>query len=148
MSERTDSVAAELLRLKNEDGIISPSAAVTWARKHTKSHLHASLEWDDEVAGERYRVWQVRALIAVHIVDAEGGRRFVSLSVDRKHDGSNGYRELGDVVARPDLREIMLSDALSELERIQARYNKLTELAPVWEQADAVRQGGRRKRAA
>lgn len=148
MSERTDGISVELLKLKNEDGIINPAKAVDWARKHTKSQLHASLEWDDGVAAERYRVWQVRALISVHIIDAEGGRRFVSLSIDRKHDGSNGYRSLEDIVARPDLREIMLKDALSELERIQMRYNKLTELAPVWAQADAVRQSGRRKRAA
>ena len=43
----------------------------------------------------------------------------MSLSIDRKHDGSNGYRPLADVVARPDLREIMLADALAELDRVQ-----------------------------
>jgi len=148
MSDRTDGIGAELLKLKNEDGIINPAAAVKWARRNTKSHLHAALEWDDDVAAERYRVWQVRALISVHIVDADGGRRFVSLSIDRKHDGSNGYRSLDDIVARQDLREIMLSDALADLERIQERYKKLTELEPVWQQADTVRERRRKPRAA
>jgi hypothetical protein len=148
MSDRTDGVAAELLKLKTVDGIINPSAAVEWARKNKKSLLHRSLEWDDGIAAERYRIWQVRALISVHIVDAEGSRRFVSLSIDRKHDGSNGYRSLEDIVARPDLREIMLADALADLERIQARYTKLTELAPVWEGAAQVRERRTRKSAA
>jgi len=139
MSDRTDNIGVELLNLKNEDGIINPSKAVEWARANKKSHLHASLEWDDTIAGERWRVSQVRQLIAVHIVDAEGGRRFVSLSIDRKHDGSNGYRELGDVIGRPDLREVMLRDALADLERVQARYSKLTELQPVWDAADQTR---------
>jgi hypothetical protein len=148
MSDRTDGISAELLKLKNEDGIINPAKVVEWARKNKKSHLYANLEWDDGVAAERYRVWQVRALISVHIVDPDGGRRFVSLSIDRKHDGSNGYRDMDDVVARPNLREIMLKDALADLERVQARYNKLTELQPVWEAAGTVRERRRPKAAA
>lgn len=148
MSDRTDGISAELLKLKNADGIINPTEVVKWAKRNTKSHLHANLEWDDAVAGDRYRVWQVRALISVHIVDADGGRRFVSLSIDRKHDGSNGYRPLDEVIARQDLREVMLADALADLERIQARYTKLTELAPVWEGAARVRERRSRKAAA
>lgn len=148
MSERTDTIGAELLALKNEDGIINPRAAVDWARQHTRSQLHAQLEWDDSVAGERWRLWQIRSLISVHIVDADGGRRFVSLTIDRKHDGSNGYRSMEDVVARPDLREVMLKDALAELERLQGRYKKLSELEPVWSQADKVRARRRVKSAA
>jgi hypothetical protein len=148
MSDRTDGISAELLKLKNEDGIINPANVVAWARKHPKSVLHANLEWDDGVAAARYRVWQVRALISVHIVDPDGGRRFVSLSIDRKHDGSNGYRAMDDVVARQDLREIMLKDALADLERMQARYTKLTELQPVWAAAGTVRERRRPARAA
>jgi len=148
MSERTDGIGKELLSLKNEDGIINPAKVVDWARRHTKSNLHANLEWDDGVAAERYRVWQVRALISVHITDSDGGRRFVSLTIDRKHDGSNGYRSMEDVVARPDQREIMLKDALAELERIQNRYKRLTELEPVWQRAEQVRAGRRPKAAA
>lgn len=148
MSERTNAIADELLALKSESGVVNPAAAVEWARKNKKSTLHANLEWDNSIAGERWRVSQVRQLIAIHIVDAEGGRRFVSLSIDRKHDGSNGYRSLDDIVARPDLREIMLKDALAELERVQERYKKLTELQPVWEQAAVVRERRRPKAAA
>ena len=148
MSDRTDGISAELLKLKNTDGIINPTKVVEWARDHTKSHLHASLEWDDAIAGERYRLWQVRALISVHIVDPDGGRRFVSLSIDRKHDGSNGYRAMDDIVARPNLREVMLADALADLERVRQRYQRLTELQPVWEQAEQVRERRRKPRAA
>ena len=148
MSDRTNAIADELLALKNETGVINPAAAVAWARENKKSTLHANLEWDDGIAGERWRVSQVRQLIAIHIVDAEGGRRFVSLSIDRKHDGSNGYRSLEDIVGRPDLREIMLKDALADLERMQERYKKLSELEPVWQQAEAVRKTRSRKAAA
>jgi hypothetical protein len=148
MSARTDTIAAELLALRTAHGVINPVSVVQWARKNRKSRLHAQLDWDDGRAGEKYRIWQVRALIAVHVVDAGGGRRFVSLSVDRSHDGSNGYRSLDEIVGRPDLRDIMMSDALAELERVQLKYQRLSELQTVWEEADRVRKRRRTREAA
>jgi len=137
MSERTNNIGDELLALKDSAGKINPTDAVKWAREHTKSHLHAELEWDDSVAGERYRVWQVRSLISVHIVDANGGRQFVSLSIDRR-DG--GYRPVADVMANTSLRAIMLSDALADLDRIRNKYQNLQELEKVWAARDVVAQ--------
>lgn len=135
MSERTDSIADELLALRDKDGKINAAGAVEWARANAKSHLYAALEWDDAVAGERYRVWQMRSLIAVHIVDDEGARRFVSLSVDR---AEGGYRPINEVLARIDLRQVMLQDALTELERVQKKYKHLQELDEVWRARDKV----------
>ena len=129
MSDRTDSISAELMKLRDEDGKINPAAVVKWARRNTKSRLHAALTWDDAVAAERHRIWEVRALIAVHITDADGGRRFVSLSIDRQE---GGYRAVSQVLEKPDLRQVMLDDALADLERVQARYKHLTELSEVW----------------
>lgn len=135
MSDRTDGVAKELLALRDKEGKISASAAVEWARKHPKSYLHASLQWDDEIAGEAHRVWQVRALISVHIVDPQGARRFVSLSIDR---AEGGYRQVSDVMSRQDLRKIMLDDALAELQRLEAKYKHLQELETIWAARDKV----------
>jgi hypothetical protein len=140
MSERTESIAGELLKLRDKDGKISASAAVEWARRHPKSHLHAALQWDDEIAGEAHRTWQVRSLIAIHIVDTEGARRFVSLSIDR---GEGGYRQISDVMSRADLRKVMLDDALAELERMQKKYRHLQELETVWAARDRVALGSK-----
>jgi hypothetical protein len=148
MSERTESIATELLALRNGNGVINPAEAVSWAKTHRKSSLHGALEWDDEIAGEKWRIWQVRQMISVYIVDADGGRRFVSLSIDRKHDGSNGYRPLSEVMERPDLREVMMNDALHDLERVQERYKKLTDLNEVWAAAEKLRARRRTKTAA
>lgn len=137
VSERTDSLADELLALKNDSGKIVPSEVVQWARKHKRSRLYAELDWDDSSAAEKHRVWQVRSLIAVHITEPEGPRRFISLSIDRR-DG--GYRPLSDVMARQDLRAVMLQDALDELERVQKRYDRLVELEPIRTATAAVRR--------
>jgi len=144
MSERTDRLTEELVALRNADGVIVPSEAVKWARRNKRSQLHASLTWDDEVAGEAYRIWQVREIISIQIVSKDVGRQLVSLSVDRTNGG--GYRRVSDIMERPDLREVMLADALADLERMQRRYAQVKELSVVWEAANTV--AARRKAAA
>lgn len=129
------SLKNELLALKNANGLIVPTEAVNWARENEESLLHSKLEWDDEIAGEKYRVEQVRQLIAVHITDAEGSRAAISLSIDRR---SGGYRLLDDMKARPDLRQIMLEDALAEFNRMQAKYQRVRELERVWAAVSTV----------
>lgn len=133
------SLKDELLNFKNDDGLIVVEEAESWARNNPDSDLHRSLEWDDAKAGHQHRLWQLRRLIAIHIVSEEGVRQVVSLSIDRKSQGG-GYRELGDVLRKPSLRDVMLRDALAELERVQAKYNTLQELAEVWAAKDNVRR--------
>jgi hypothetical protein len=143
-------LAAELLALKDANGMIRVAEAEAWAKRHTRSHLHAELEWDDTIAGPLWRQQQIRQLIAVHVLDDGGHRSMVSLSIDRTQGG--GYREIVEVMKLPNLREIMLNDALEDLRRLQQRYQRLTELAGVWaateQAATAAKGGARRKRAA
>jgi hypothetical protein len=140
MSERLDTIAAELLALRTEQGVINPSEVVRWARANADSRLHGALNWDDEVAAERYRIWQVRSLISVHIVDVDGGRKFVSLSIDRAGGHSGGYRPISEVMDDETLRDVMLKDAMAELERVQKRFEKLKELSAVWEELHKVKR--------
>jgi hypothetical protein len=118
---------------------------VNWARSNPGSALHRSLEWDDGVAAENWRIWQVRRLIALHIVYADDSRAMVSLSIDRSGDG--GYRSMEDVLPVQRLRDCMLDDALRDLNRLKLKYEKLEELAQVWAAAAAAsakRKRGRR----
>jgi hypothetical protein len=127
----------ELVDLQKRDGILRPEVAVAWAHEHPKSALYASLEWDDTAAAQQYRIWQVRHLIAVHVVNKEGVRQIVSLSIDRTNDG--GYRDIHAVLASPPMRAVLLADALAELDRVRLKYDGLVELARVWEEARKVK---------
>jgi len=133
-----ENVASELLRLER-GGLIKPVEAVAWARGHPQSALYAELEWDDSIAGEQYRIQQVRQLIQVFVEPVHQTRQFVSLSIDRV--GGGGYRRIESVMGQQDLRTILLKDAFSELGRMQERYQALTELDRVWAAADAARKG-------
>ena len=128
-------------------GMLQAEAGIEWARKHTDSALHAALEWDDEKAGQQHRLWQMRALIAIHVVNIEGQREMVSLTIDRVQPGG-GYRDIQDVLKAPPLREILLADALRELERVRLKFETLQELAEVWTAIDRVQQKKTTKRQA
>lgn len=130
-------IKAELLALKRKNGMILAEDGVVWARKHPQSKLHKSLEWDDAKAGQEYRIWQVRRLIALYIVSASGQRQLVSLSIDRSKEG--GYRSLDDVLPNSQLRDVLLEDALKELDRVQQKYDSLTELSAVWTAKEQVK---------
>lgn len=138
----------ELTALQQRDGLLRPEAAVAWAREHNQSALHGALEWNDTIAAEAHRLQQVRQLIALHVVNEKGIRAMVSLTIDRT--GAGGYRDIESVLATPDLREVLLADALAELERMRAKYESLVELAKVWDEIHRVqtaqRRRGRRKR--
>lgn len=136
------SIRDELLAIQGDKEFLIVEEAEIWARDHPDSDLHRSLEWDDQIAAREHRFWQIRRLIAIHIQTPEGVRQMVSLSIDRGRDGG-GYRKLDSILANRSLHEVMLADALRELERVQAKYNQLQELQPLWQEVARVR--GRRR---
>lgn len=133
-------IRSELLQIKaaDPDGLLLAPKAVAWASEHPDSALHKALEWDDAKAGQEYRISQVRQLIRLHVVTAEGEPQLVSLTFDRV--GSGGYRDISDVLKSRELTEIMLADALAELERVQAKYARVKELSGVWEELTKVKR--------
>jgi hypothetical protein len=134
------SIRSELLALKKADGRFVAEEAVTWAERNKSSKLYGALEWDDSVAGHHYRVWQMRNLITLHIVDPETGEpEVISLTIDRVNGDGGGYRLISDILLVPSMRATMLADALEELERIQQKYHRLNQLAGVFKAIDRVK---------
>jgi hypothetical protein len=134
------SIATELLALQtaSPDGMLHCEKAVDWAQKNKTSALYSALEWDNRKAGQQYRLWQMRRLVEIHVISAGNAPTLVSLSVDRAKGG--GYRAVSDVANAPDLRQIMLADALAELQRMQIKYSRVEALASVWREVEKVRQ--------
>jgi hypothetical protein len=133
------SIESELLQIKGDKEMLIVEDAHEWAKSHPTSDLHKQLEWDDNKAGYEYRLWQIRRLVALHITYENGDRKFVSLVPDRSRSGG-GYRDVDDVLRDRMLHEIMLADALRELERVQKQYDRLKQLKPVWREVSKVRR--------
>ena len=70
-----DIVGEELERIRVKTGQLKPEEVVKEA-KPKKSPIHGAFEWDDSVAGEKYRIHQARNIIRavrVVVVDDIGG---------------------------------------------------------------------------
>ena len=130
----------ELIMLQEKShGFLRAQTAVDWARDNPDSALHSALDWDDANAANEHRLWQIRQLIRVNVVDKKGVPQLISLSIDRTEPGG-GYRKLDDVLSTPDLRSVLLRDALNELDRVQQKYESISELVQVWEAKDVVKK--------
>lgn len=136
MSKR---IKAELLAIQNasRDGMLHAERVVSWARSHRRSALHGQFEWSNAKAAAEYRLWQARRLIQINVTMADGAPQLVSLSFDRNNGG--GYRDVQDVISNRKLSEIMLNDALAELQRVQIRYQRVRELTSVWSAVKRIR---------
>lgn len=131
---KAEQIAKELEALRKEGGVIHAEEVVSWAQANPESALHSQFEWDDSAAAVAYRIWQARRVIAVFVTADDGGRKFVSLSIDRGKGG--GYRDVSDVIANDDLRKVLVKDALAEFKRVRAKYEHVKELASVYEEID------------
>lgn len=140
----SEQVRQEIEALRDKDGKTNPHTVVEWAKTNTDSALHSCFQWDKSKAAYEHWLETARRLIRIHVITPEGERNTVSLSIDRKAGG--GYRSVADVLSTPNLYEIMLTDALTELNRVRAKYDRLKELKPVWQQVDRIAAKSTRKR--
>lgn len=137
-------ILTELQRIAAENGGLLRAEDVVDAARDEASPLHASFTWDDNAAAHQYRIWQARRLIGVTVQYLDAGaepmriRAFCSLTTDREQKGG-GYRTLVTVLSGRSTRKQLLADALAELERLQAKYNQLNELADVFAAVRRVR---------
>lgn len=145
MLESTARVQKELeaLRRLDPDGNLYVKVVHDWAASHPESALHEELEWDDKKAGYRYRLDQIRRLIAIHVVDDTGQRTMISLSIDR-HSGG-GYRPLDRILPDRDLRRVMLKDALDDFNRFHIKYQRLSEMNRLFEEGERIAELERRR---
>ena len=144
----SDKIKAELLAIQktSKDAMLHAKNVVAWAKRNRKSALHREFEWNDSRAATEFRLWQARRLIQINVISEDGGPQLVSLSYDRPRGG--GYRGVDAVISNRELSEIMLRDALEELQRVQMRFQRVTELTSVWTVVKRVRERAEAKKAA
>lgn len=139
MSTLTIYAELEQVRAATPDGMLRPAEVVKFA-ENPETQLHKRFCWDDTEAARRYRVDQARAIIRTTVTVLPRANRvtdaYVSLDDDRA--ARRGYRAMADVMEDGALRRALILQALAELDRVRSRYERLAELAPVFEAAEAI----------
>lgn len=107
---------------------ITASGVVSLARKKS-SEMHNYFEWDDSIAGEKYRESQARTLIKLLKVSYTKGKKEtapVKAYVNVKRN--EGYSQIEKVVQDVNAYQMLLDRAYSELLVIKNKYTQLEEI--------------------
>jgi hypothetical protein len=146
----------EQVRVQNIDGLLIPDEVVMFAQD-PRTELHRHFEWNNTKAAHQYRLEQARKIIRVVVTYEphvqENMRGYVSLESDQQQP-RGGYRTREDVMSVAETRAELLGQAIKELQRVQAKYQMLSELGDVFDAIDAavarmskkkVKKGGKKK---
>jgi hypothetical protein len=140
----TPKIIKELVRIKKRDGLLKCRNVLKEAKIKTNPLHKAGFTWNIRKAAEERWLEQAGELIRETeiFVEFEGmeipARRYISLSADRYRGG--GYRDLIEVMKNPSMRQMMLQDALDELQRFEERYKGLKEFAELFRVSKEIRK--------
>ncbi len=131
---------AELERIRAAHrGRLTPRDVLEEA-KNSASPLHKHFQWDDTEAAMQYRLQQAGHLIrsieiTVETTRSRGPsnvRAFVSVKERRRRS----YTSVAEAMSDKDLRAQIVGRAREELQAWRERYEKLTEVAKIFEAID------------
>tara|TARA_R100001129_G_C5235625_1_gene223914 strand:- start:67 stop:537 length:471 start_codon:yes stop_codon:yes gene_type:complete len=115
------------------------------AGRPTSSPIHSYFEWDNEIAGEEYRVIQGRKLggSLVEIKRDDNGnsvpvRRY--FTVYRSSDTLKEYVKREIVLNDEEKYLQLLEQAIRELKGMQRRYHTVVELNDIWDIAEVIQK--------
>ena len=131
--DSTEEVKNWLLALRARKGYLDAELVVLDASPEDHPHHHR-FEWDDEVAGDKWRAEQARCLIRgcrMVYADSEGEptsiRAFASI---RSEDtGRHQYHPVEEIAMDPERRAILLSTMRHEWASFKKRYMGFDEFA-------------------
>jgi hypothetical protein len=127
--QRNEILTSELKSLELKNGSLTPKVVVDAARE--KDHpLHNYFEWNNTTAGEAYRLWQARQLIASVTVVIQGKKTpaYYNYQSNVTSVEQTGYYSVDKVLSKDEIYKQVLESALSEIEYWQKKYGALKEL--------------------
>lgn len=109
---------------------ITPQNVVNLARNEN-SKLHNDFEWDNEIAGEKYRLSQAREMIQLLAFkpkeEIHEPTRVYQISTEK-----TVYKPVEVILQNNDEYQNLLKRALLELESFKKRYSNIVELEEVF----------------
>ena len=137
--------ALEKARKETPDGGDMRLTALEHARKRGHA-LHRHLEWDDAVAGHKWRLHQISLLIcAIRVEDEESGEQKPAFISVTPSDGRRHFATPTEIVGSLEMQLAMLKAAERDLQQWQQRYRTLSDLC---EGIEATRRKIAERRAA
>lgn len=96
------------------------------------TELHKCFEWDDGIAGEKYRLWQARNVICMLVIEEEEPPTDrPEIRIFHTTEKKKGYKPVQVIVKQQDEYAKLLERAWAELRAFKAKYKMLTELEEI-----------------
>lgn len=102
-------------------------------------YMHDMFEWDNSIAGEKYREEQARKIVHMLVFVDEKTEKpspvrvFYSAPLEPRK-----YEPTMVILKQPDKHKALLDQAMSELYAFKRKYEHLTELSEVFSAIDAL----------
>ena len=112
--------------------------------RNKDTEIHKLIEWNDDIAAEKYRKTQVRHIIrdieVTYISPDKTNHQKLEVPVRMFYNlkGETGYRPTSVIIRNEDLHMKLLRTAQSELEAYMNKYRVLTEMKPLIEEIDRL----------
>ena len=115
---------------------ITPENVLDLARDEN-TELHKCFEFDDTIAGEKYRLIQARDIIRHFVIKYKNdGGEEQKIRTFQITTATNHYEPTRVIMKNPNEYAALLSRAKEELRNIKRRYKTLAELEEVFEAID------------
>lgn len=128
----TKEILKEILRIKGKTGLTAESIVMEAKKKNNP--LHNFFEWDDDTAGEKWRLQQARVLINEVKIIIEDKEYYafenVRISIGDV-DGNREYVSRDEILTNEDLRQQIIEKALNYLKYWKQQYENYIEFKVV-----------------
>lgn len=137
-----ETVGREFERIEKENGKVTSELLLKDAEPE-ESPLHELFEWDDAVAGHKYRLSQATNIIvnlAVEVEKEQKPRKIRAYYNVSDSERKGRFINAETAFSNPDTRDIVLKRAYKEMQSFMQKYENLTEFAPVFKAIEDIRQ--------
>ena len=127
-----NSVGKELEQLERTTSLTNEEV-LKYAKSHQNSELHKCFEWDDKIAGEKFRMQQATKLLcSISIVYEDNNnneeKTRIYVSTRTRNDEKRTFKKITDVLEDDEEYKALLDKANNELNNCQQKYRDLIKL--------------------
>ena len=122
-------VGIELEKIKSKEKL-TREVVLNYA-KNKESELHKCFEWDDNVASEKYRLFQASCIlssISIVVKDTKKNKKTTRMYVSIKNENEREYKSIVEVLENDEEYKQLISKAEQDFLSYKQKYEELIQL--------------------
>lgn len=118
----------EELEIIETAGEVTARNVLDYAKKNEDSELYSCFEWDDKIAGEKFRLLRASEIISSisFVVEEEPiKKQKIYYSIKSSDDGIKKFKNIKDILEDDEDYKALINKARNEFERCKDNYEEL-----------------------